>query len=53
MEHGPEYLMEREVVVVTINYRLGVFGFLALDTEEISGNAGLKVKFACYVVVFV
>lgn len=44
MEHGPEYLMERNVVVVTINYRLGAFGFMALDIEEISGNAGLKAS---------
>lgn len=44
IEHGPEYLIERDIVIVTINYRLGAFGFLALDMEEISGNAGLKVK---------
>lgn len=42
IEHGPEYLMERDVVVVTIGYRLGAFGFLALETSEIPGNAGLK-----------
>lgn len=42
IEHGPEYLMERDVVLVTVNYRLGVFGFLALETSEIYGNAGLK-----------
>lgn len=25
---GPEYFMDHEVIVVTINYRLGVFGKL-------------------------
>jgi hypothetical protein len=39
IEHDPVYLMEREVVVVTINYRLGAFGFLALDVDGITGNA--------------
>lgn len=40
--------MERDVVVVTINYRLGAFGFLALEVEEVSGNAGLKVNFISF-----
>lgn len=42
MEHGPEYLMERDIVLVTINYRLGAFGFLAVESADIPGNAGLK-----------
>jgi acetylcholinesterase len=29
-------------VVVTIQFRLGAFGFLALDTKDVPGNAGLK-----------
>lgn len=29
-------------MVVTINYRLGALGFLALNTEEVPGNAGMK-----------
>ncbi|PRD27715.1 UNVERIFIED_CONTAM: Acetylcholinesterase-1 [Trichonephila clavipes] len=29
------------VIVVTINYRLGLFGFLTTDTEEAPGNVGL------------
>lgn len=41
-DHGPLYLMERDVVLVTISYRLGAFGFLAMETRKISGNAGLK-----------
>lgn len=36
--------MERDVVLVTFNYRLHVFGFLSLDDRELNipGNAGLK-----------
>lgn len=30
-----------QVVLVTLNYRLGVLGFLSLDTEEAPGNLGL------------
>ncbi len=31
-----------DVVLVTINYRLGNFGFLALDNTSLTGNYGLK-----------
>ena len=41
-EYGPQYLMDRDVVLVTINYRLGVFGFLAVETADIPGNAAMK-----------
>ncbi|GLG92613.1 Esterase SG1 [Gryllus bimaculatus] len=40
--YGPEPLMEHDVVLVTINYRLGPLGFLGLGTAEAPGNAGLK-----------
>ncbi|KAG5864740.1 hypothetical protein JTB14_003391 [Gonioctena quinquepunctata] len=41
---GPEYIMTEDVVMVSINYRLGYLGFLSLeDTSlEVPGNAGLK-----------
>ncbi|KAK0072920.1 hypothetical protein PV325_010529, partial [Microctonus aethiopoides] len=39
---GPDYLIEREIVLVTINYRVGIFGFLNVDDEEAPGNQGLK-----------
>lgn len=42
IDYGPEYLMERDFVLVTIAYRIGAFGFLALETLEASGNQGLK-----------
>lgn len=40
---GPDYLMDtEEVIVVTIQYRLGVFGFLASGDKSSMGNFGLK-----------
>ncbi|XP_023347532.1 acetylcholinesterase [Eurytemora carolleeae] len=39
-ELGPIYLMDQDIVLVTINYRLGPFGFLSLGTQEVPGNAG-------------
>lgn len=40
--YGGDFLVEKDVVVVTINYRLGALGFLSLNTPEVPGNAGLK-----------
>jgi carboxylesterase type B len=37
---GPEYLLDYNVTLVTINYRLGILGFIA--TKEIAGNNGFK-----------
>ncbi|XP_037024082.1 esterase FE4-like [Bradysia coprophila] len=39
---GPQYLMDREVVLVSFNYRLGALGFMAVGTREIPGNAAMK-----------
>lgn len=39
---GPDIIMDEDVILVTINYRLGPFGFLSLNTPEYPGNAGLK-----------
>ncbi|XP_073811645.1 juvenile hormone esterase-like [Musca autumnalis] len=40
---GPEYFMDtEEVILVTFNYRLGVFGFLSTEDAIIPGNFGLK-----------
>lgn len=40
---GPEYFMDtRRVILVTFQYRLGVFGFFSTGDEVASGNFGLK-----------
>ena len=40
---GADYLLESGLVVVTINYRLGPMGFMALEgSPHVSGNQGLK-----------
>ncbi|CAD6245260.1 GSCOCT00013609001.2-RA-CDS [Cotesia congregata] len=38
---GPDFLVE-ELIVVTINYRVGILGFLNLEDESAPGNQGLK-----------
>ncbi|CAH2084434.1 unnamed protein product [Euphydryas editha] len=44
--YGPEFLIRKDVVLVTFNYRLGILGFLSLETEDIPGNAGMKDQVA-------
>ena len=41
-EYGPQHFMDRGVVMVMINYRLGPFGFLTLGNEIVPGNAGFR-----------
>jgi len=45
MLYGPQVLLDREVVLVGVNYRLGALGFLSLETEEAPGNLGLHDQF--------
>ncbi|KAG5894741.1 hypothetical protein JTB14_006160 [Gonioctena quinquepunctata] len=40
--YGPKHLMDYGVVVVTMNYRLDVLGFLTTGDGVIPGNLGLK-----------
>ncbi|KAJ3645527.1 hypothetical protein Zmor_023175 [Zophobas morio] len=40
--YGPDYLLERDVIVVHFNYRMNVFGFLATEDMASPGNYGLK-----------
>ncbi|XP_046434785.1 juvenile hormone esterase-like isoform X1 [Neodiprion fabricii] len=44
--YGPNRLVKMNVVVVSMNYRLGVFGFLHLDHEVAPGNLGMKDQVA-------
>jgi len=40
---GPKYFMDtEEVVLVTMNYRLGVLGWMSTEDDVIPGNMGLK-----------
>ncbi|KAG5667648.1 hypothetical protein PVAND_015622 [Polypedilum vanderplanki] len=40
----PDYLLQKELVIVSFNYRVGAIGFLSLDDPslDVPGNAGLK-----------
>ncbi|VVC41617.1 Carboxylesterase type B, conserved site,Carboxylesterase, type B,Carboxylesterase type B [Cinara cedri] len=44
--YGPKYLMDKDVILVTMNYRLGVFGFLSTEDDVLPGNYGLKDQVA-------
>jgi len=38
---GPRKLLERDMVLVSLQYRVGPLGFLCLPDDEIAGNVGL------------
>ncbi|XP_014217874.1 venom carboxylesterase-6-like, partial [Copidosoma floridanum] len=40
--YGPDFLIETNVIVVSIQYRLGPFGFLNINHPQATGNCGLK-----------
>ncbi|KAJ8970722.1 hypothetical protein NQ317_018756 [Molorchus minor] len=40
--YSPAYFIDYDIVVVTINYRLGPFGFLTTEDDVIPSNLGLK-----------
>lgn len=40
--HGPDFLIENDVLVITLTHRLGVFGFLKLNETDSNANMGLK-----------
>nr|AWW17128.1 carboxylesterase E13 [Subpsaltria yangi]AWW17130.1 carboxylesterase E15 [Subpsaltria yangi] len=44
--YKPRYLLDRDVVFVTINYRLGPLGFLSTGDDVLPGNTGLKDQVA-------
>ncbi|XP_015115261.1 venom carboxylesterase-6 [Diachasma alloeum] len=44
--YSPTYLLDHNIVLVTLNYRLGPFGFLSTGDEVMPGNYGLKDQLA-------
>ncbi|CAL8080993.1 unnamed protein product [Orchesella dallaii] len=40
--YSGRYFMDEDVIVVTVNYRLGILGFLNTGDDVVSGNMGLK-----------
>ncbi|CAL8080996.1 unnamed protein product [Orchesella dallaii] len=40
--YGPDYLLEEDVVLVTVNYRLNALGFLNTGDDVVTGNQGMK-----------
>jgi carboxylesterase type B len=41
-QYGPHYFLDKDIVLVAINYRLGVLGFLSTGDDASPGNYGLK-----------
>ena len=41
--YNPEYIMEENVVLVTIQYRLNIFGFMSTEDSVAPGNYGMYV----------
>ncbi|KAJ8924272.1 hypothetical protein NQ315_007064 [Exocentrus adspersus] len=42
MMAGPTFIMDKEVIYVSFNYRLSVLGFLSTEDDVVPGNNGLK-----------
>uniref|UniRef100_A0A336LXX1 Carboxylic ester hydrolase n=1 Tax=Culicoides sonorensis TaxID=179676 RepID=A0A336LXX1_CULSO len=44
LAYGPDYIVEKDVILVSMNYRLNIIGFLSLKDPKVGvpGNAGLK-----------
>ena len=40
--YGPNYLLDKDIVLVTFNYRLGILGFLTTGDAIAPGNFALK-----------
>lgn len=40
--HGPQYLLDKDLVLVTVNYRLASLGFISAAHPLLPGNNGLK-----------
>ncbi|KAJ4448842.1 hypothetical protein ANN_00233 [Periplaneta americana] len=46
LEFEPHYLMDRDILLVMPNHRVGAFGFLSTGDDEAPGNYGLKDQVA-------
>lgn len=40
--YGPDFSIEKRVILITFNYRLGLLGLISLNLPEYSGNMQLK-----------
>lgn len=45
-EYNGRDLVRHNIIVVTVNYRLGPYGFFCLDVPTVTGNQGLKDQLA-------
>ncbi|XP_033229589.1 venom carboxylesterase-6-like [Belonocnema kinseyi] len=41
-QYGAKYLLDKDVILVTVNYRLGMFGFFSTGDSVAPGNFGMK-----------
>ncbi|XP_041985046.1 uncharacterized protein LOC121737433 [Aricia agestis] len=41
-EYGPDFFMNEDVILVTVNHRLGSLGFLSFEDDILPGNNGIK-----------
>lgn len=41
-DFGPDFIVKEDVVLVTINHRVGSLGFLAFEDEKLPGNNGIR-----------
>ncbi|CAG4936504.1 unnamed protein product [Colias eurytheme] len=40
--YSPDLIIQHDVILVTINYRLELLGYISLDIPEVPGNAGMR-----------
>ncbi|XP_063380287.1 juvenile hormone esterase-like [Cydia fagiglandana] len=39
---GPKFLVKHNIILVTLNHRLGPYGFMCLNNPKVPGNQGIK-----------
>ncbi|XP_013141513.1 PREDICTED: juvenile hormone esterase-like isoform X2 [Papilio polytes] len=40
--YGPKYFVRHDIILVTVNYRVGPYGFMCLNDPKVPGNQGFK-----------